>query len=154
MNVLQFRWSPVHLAAYYGQLQAVTVLLQRYNCQPDQKERVRSMHNVYLHVNVKWWKCINQLKWDFGNIPSLNVSVQWSATLSELGYMIGSMVSLWVYLHTYYSVCTARLDPTLCRCMERAQRCCEIPAGWAALQCGSERCCKFSSMEQDMFHKW
>ena len=53
VNVLQFRWSPVHLAAYYGQLQAVTVLLQRYNCQPDQKERVRSMHNVYLHLNVK-----------------------------------------------------------------------------------------------------
>ena len=52
MNVLQFRWSPVHLAAYYGQLQAVAVLLQRYNCQPDQKERVRSVHNVYLPLSV------------------------------------------------------------------------------------------------------
>ena len=50
MNVLQFRWSPVHLAAYYGQLQAVTVLLQRYNCQPDQKERVRSVHCTYVYA--------------------------------------------------------------------------------------------------------
>ena len=105
MNVLQFRWSPVHLAAYYGQLQAVTVLLQRYNCQPDQKERVRSVHNVYLHVNVKWWKCINQLKWDFGNIPSLNVSVQWSATLSELWYIYDRLHGGTVGLLTYILLC-------------------------------------------------
>ena len=48
LNVLQFRWSPVHLAAHYGHLQAVTVLLERYNCQPDLQERVRSVHYTYI----------------------------------------------------------------------------------------------------------
>ena len=46
--VLQYRWSPVHLAAHYGQLHAVTVLLQRYNCQPDLKERVRNVNCTYI----------------------------------------------------------------------------------------------------------
>ena len=50
MNVLQFRWSPVHLAAYNGQLQAVTVLVQRYSCQPDREEKVGSINNTYMSI--------------------------------------------------------------------------------------------------------
>ena len=68
VNVLQFRWSPVHLAAYNGQLQAVTVLIQRYSCQPDLKEKVRGIVFDQILQGIQMKSQSNKC---FGDVVSL-----------------------------------------------------------------------------------